>query len=154
MLEITTGQILVDGIDIQTLDPEYVRTRLVAVPQEMVVFEGSVRSNLDPTATLTDEEIIPALEKLQLWSLVESKGGLDASINESSFSQGEQQLLGFASAMLRRSRVLVLDEATSRLVFSSYLDVLLVSNEMQLGQRYKDSRRWARQRALCRLDSH
>ncbi|KAL2858516.1 hypothetical protein BJY01DRAFT_530 [Aspergillus pseudoustus] len=115
MLEITTGQILVDGIDIQTLDPEYVRTRLVAVPQDIVIFEGSVRSNLDPTSALSDDEITLVLQKVQLWTLVESKGGIDASINESSFSQGEQQLLGFSRAMLRKSRVLVLDEATSSL---------------------------------------
>ncbi|KAL2817069.1 hypothetical protein BDW59DRAFT_175603 [Aspergillus cavernicola] len=115
MLEILGGQILVDDVDIMSLDPDYVRNRLVAVPQDIIIFEGTVRLNLDPTNSLEDREIVLALQKVQIWTVVDQKGGLDANVTESSFSQGEQQLLGFARAMLRKSRVLVLDEAASSL---------------------------------------
>ena len=114
MLNVLDGQILVDDVDILSMDPEYVRRRLVAVPQDIVIFEGTVRLNLDPSNSIQDSEIIAALQRVRMWDGIEEKGGLDLGINESSFSQGEQQLIGFARAMLRESCILVLDEATSK----------------------------------------
>ncbi|EQB44229.1 ABC transporter [Colletotrichum gloeosporioides Cg-14] len=115
MLDLDSGSITIDGIDLSTLPHEYVRSHLVAVPQESYIFDGSVRLNVDPTETLPDSDVVEALEKVQLWSKVEERGGLDALIDDKFFSQGEAQLLVFARAMLRKGRVLILDEITSSL---------------------------------------
>lgn len=114
MLDLDSGSITVDGIDLSTLPHEYVRSHLVAVPQESYIFDGSVRLNIDPTETVPDSDVVEALEKVQLWGKVEERGGLDALIDDKFFSQGEAQLLVFARAMLRKGRVLILDEITSR----------------------------------------
>ncbi|WDK08975.1 ABC transporter [Colletotrichum graminicola] len=115
MMELDAGSITIDGIDISTLPHEYVRSKLVAVPQESYIFDGTVRLKLDPTETAPDSEVVSVLEKLQLWAKVEERGGLDAVIDDTFFSQGEAQLLVFARAMLRKGKVLVLDEISSSL---------------------------------------
>ncbi|KAF4929096.1 ABC transporter atnG [Colletotrichum viniferum] len=115
MLDLDGGSIVIDGIDLSTLPHEYVRSHLVAVPQESYIFDGTVRLNIDPTETVPDSDVVEALEKVQLWSKVEDRGGLDALIDDKFYSQGEAQLLVFARAMLRKGRVLILDEITSSL---------------------------------------
>ncbi|KXH67726.1 ABC transporter [Colletotrichum salicis] len=115
MMELDSGTIIIDDVEIATLPHEYVRSKIVAVPQESYIFDGTVRLNLDPGQTASDEEITAVLKRVQLWDEVEERGGLDAVIDDKFFSQGETQLLVFARAMLRKGRVLILDEITSSL---------------------------------------
>ncbi|GKT77326.1 ABC multidrug transporter [Colletotrichum tofieldiae] len=114
-MDLDSGSITIDGVDISNLPHEYVRSKLVAVPQESYIFDGTVRLNLDPTETAPDSEVMTVLERVQLWDKVEERGGLDAVIDDKFFSQGEAQLLVFARAMLRKGKVLILDEITSSL---------------------------------------
>ncbi|KAI3540901.1 ABC transporter [Colletotrichum abscissum] len=115
MMDLDSGTITIDNVDTATLPHEYVRSKIVAVPQESYIFDGTVRLNLDPGQTASDEDITAVLRRVQLWEKVKERGGLDAVIDDKFFSQGEAQLLVFARAMLRKGRVLVLDEITSSL---------------------------------------
>lgn len=114
MLELHPGSsILVDGIDISTIPRQTVRARLNAVPQDPFFLRSTIRTNADPYSVHTDLQIISALEKVQLWSLISSKGGLDAQLDTEFFSHGQRQLFCLARAILRGGRIIVLDEATS-----------------------------------------
>ncbi|KZL81674.1 abc transporter [Colletotrichum incanum] len=115
LMQLESGTITIDGVDLSTVPHEHVRSRLTAVPQDVFIFDGTVRLNVDPEKTATDEDIKKALENVRLWSKVEQRGGLDATIHDKFFSRGESQLLVFARAMLQKSKVLVLDEFTSSL---------------------------------------
>lgn len=110
------GSIVIDGVDIKSLPHQYVRSRLVALPQDSYIFDGTARLNVDPTQASSDEEIIDVLKKVRLWSKLEARGKLDSIISDDFFSPGESQLLVFARAMLRKSKILILDEFTSRYV--------------------------------------
>ncbi|KFA71226.1 hypothetical protein S40288_03837 [Stachybotrys chartarum IBT 40288] len=124
MIDWHGGRITVDGVDISTLPREQVRTCLVGVPQDAFIIDGStVRLNADPTQSLSDAVVADALRTVELWDIVSEKGGLDTMIEQLHLSHGQQQLFCLARAMLRPSRLLVLDEATSSV--DAHTDALL-----------------------------
>lgn len=121
MIELTGGSISIDGMDISTMPRQEIRSRITGVAQDAFILKGSLRLNADPTGVLSDTAIVSALRSVQLWSVVEERGGLDADISELHLSHGQKQLLCLARAMLRPGTILVLDEATSKSV--TYLSI-------------------------------
>ena len=86
MIELCNGSITVDGVSISTIPRQEIRSRIIGVPQDTYLLNGTVRLNADPTKSISDEAIIDALKSVQLWETISEKGGLDEDIGNTYWS--------------------------------------------------------------------
>jgi ATP-binding cassette subfamily C (CFTR/MRP) protein 1 len=127
LVELSSGSITIDGVDISTIGLHDLRSKLAIIPQDPTLFKGTIRSNIDPFHEHSDLELWGALRQADLVSnesTMEDKSGrihLDSIVEEEglNFSLGQRQLLALARALVRGSQIIVCDEATSSVDFET-----------------------------------
>ncbi|KAG6873111.1 hypothetical protein C0995_002774 [Termitomyces sp. Mi166 len=122
IVELQNGKIEIDGCDISRMGLSTLRNSLALVPQDSTMFIGTLRSNLDPKRLRTDAELISVIQRAGLLSsanspdpAVDAKFSLDSTVGDEglNYSVGERQLIALCRALVKNSRIIVLDEATS-----------------------------------------
>jgi ATP-binding cassette subfamily C (CFTR/MRP) protein 1 len=116
-MDINSGSVLMDGTDISSMSINQVRGSLNTLSQDSFFLRGTIRENLATASSLVepDDRLQVVLTRTGLWNKVVASGGLDIMLDaEELFSHGERQLFCLARAMLNESKILLLDEFTSR----------------------------------------
>lgn len=114
MLELQQGSVVIDGINLHGLSRNTVRGRLNMIPQDPVFLPGTVRFNLDPDNEFSDFTVIEALKKVQLFDILDAKGGIMSDFEPQLLSHGKRQMFCLAVAILRNAKIVLLDEITSK----------------------------------------
>lgn len=116
LLDPSSGAVMIDSIPLSCLSRQTIRTRLITVSQDQFFLPGTVRENIDPFNSFSDDAIIDTLAAVGLWDTIERRGGLSIALDADTLSHGQKQLFFLGRAVLRKSsgRLVLLDEASSR----------------------------------------
>ena len=122
ILEAIEGRIMIDDVDISSIGLQKLRSSLTIIPQDPAIMEGTLRYNIDPLNRNTDSEILNVMRKIGFdYILKRSEQGLNQEIAEggSNLSVGEKQLICITRAILRKTKIVVMDEATSSIDYKT-----------------------------------
>eukprot|EP01016_Furgasonia_blochmanni_P055750 TRINITY_DN937_c0_g2_i5.p1 TRINITY_DN937_c0_g2~~TRINITY_DN937_c0_g2_i5.p1 ORF type:complete len:493 (-),score=62.67 TRINITY_DN937_c0_g2_i5:129-1607(-) len=121
LIEGDSGTINISNVDISQLGLYDLRRKITVIPQESYIFNGTLRVNIDPLGNYKDDEILDAFVRLKVKNEFDLRGGLDMMIQEGgdSLSEGEKQIISITRAMLKKNRIVLLDEATSSIDIST-----------------------------------
>ncbi|CEJ86129.1 hypothetical protein VHEMI04016 [[Torrubiella] hemipterigena] len=117
------GSIQIDGVELRSIPPETIRSRITTITQDTVHIPGSIRLNMDPFGdnvgrSVNDKELVDVLQKVGLWEHIARRGGLDALLSKVKLSDGQRQMLNVARGIVHHirtdSRIALLDEITSQ----------------------------------------
>ena len=132
IVEADVGAIVIDGLDINTLGLADLREKITIIPQDPTLFEGSLRFNLDPVGSLKDSELLRMAKKASLEDLINrDEKGLDQEIEEGgkNLSSGEKQLICICRAILRKNKIVLMDEATANIDIKTEQTIQKLINE-------------------------
>ena len=133
--DVTSGSILIDGMDVRDMRKEELRTRIGVVPQKAMLFKGTIRSNLlwgNPDAT--EDDLRAALQTAQALDVVNAKSkGLDEPVEQGgrNFSGGQRQRLTIARALVRKPEILILDDSASALDYATDANLRRAIRQME-----------------------
>ncbi|OMJ68057.1 hypothetical protein SteCoe_34601 [Stentor coeruleus] len=122
VFESTSGRIFIDGVDIAEVGLDLLRQKMCVIPQDPVLFQGSLRENIDLLRKFNDEEILDIIKLVQL-GFGDKALDMEIKENASNFSVGQKQLICIVRALLKKSKIIILDEATASIDYKT--DILI-----------------------------